>query len=87
MVHVCWISLLCLSIMQEMGRDRDCISPCVGHIQVEEHSLSSKSRARKHYGLNMQSFVTVLNTMKSYSPKVVVISILGAGRGASLAGG
>lgn len=54
-LRVRWISLLCLSIMQEMGRDRDCISPYAGHMLAAEHSLSSESRARKHNGLNMQN--------------------------------
>lgn len=31
-------------IMQEMCRDRDCVSPSVGHMLTEKHSVSSEPR-------------------------------------------
>lgn len=33
-----------LSIIQEMWRDRDCISPSTGHMLIEKHSMSPESR-------------------------------------------
>lgn len=39
-----------LSIMQEMGRDRDCISPSTAHMLTEKHSVSSELLHAK-YGM------------------------------------